>query len=242
MRLTRIYQPGEFIPGQIISLSASASQHVGRVLRMEIGEPLIIFNGLNIEYAAKITTINKREVYVVIEESQYLSRESNLKITLAQGISKGDKMDFVIQKAVELGVTDIIPILSERCVVNLNQERLSKKHRQWQDQIISACEQCGRNFIPKVSEPCKINRFLETSSTNNKFVLSPFAQKSWHDYQNIEQNITILIGPEGGLSQEELLLSEAFNFKPISLGPRILRTETAAITTISIIQNLFGDI
>ncbi len=242
MRQIRIYQPGEFILGQIISLSPAASQHVGRVLRMEVGEEVILFNGLNFEYQTKIVTINKREVCVSINDCQAISRESNLKITLAQGISKGDKMDFVIQKAVELGVTDIIPILSERCVVNLNQERLTKKQNQWQEQAISACEQCWRNFIPTIHEPCKINRFLETCVNENKFVLSPIAQKSWHDYKNINQELTILIGPEGGFSPDELKLAENFNFNPVNLGPRILRTETAAITTISIIQALYGDI
>jgi 16S rRNA (uracil1498-N3)-methyltransferase len=242
MRLTRIYQPGEFTPGEIIPLSEAASQHVGRVLRMEIGDNVTLFNGNNFECLSKIVTINKREVSVVIETRTYLSRESSLTINLAQGISKGDKMDFVIQKAIELGVTNIIPILSERCVVNLSQERMSKKHKQWQDQTISACEQCGRNFIPKIFEPCKITNFLENCNSSNKFVLSPTAPNSWHSYTNIEKEVTILIGPEGGLSSQEVELAEKFNFNPINLGPRILRTETAAITTISIIQTLFGDI
>lgn len=242
MRLTRIYQPGAFTPGEIIPLSAAASQHVGRVLRMNVGDIITLFNGNNFEYQSKIVTINKREISVIIETSMYLSRESNLTINLAQGISKGDKMDFVIQKAIELGVTNIIPILSERCVVNLSAERLSKKHKQWQDQTISACEQCGRNFIPTIYEPIKFNNFLETCNSSNKFVLSPIAEKSWHDYKDIDTEVTILIGPEGGLSHQELKLSEKFNFNPVNLGPRILRTETAAITTVSIIQTLFGDI
>ncbi len=242
MRLTRIYQPGEFTLDEIIPLSATASQHVGRVLRMKVGDYVTLFNGINYEYNAKIVTINKREVYVEIQKIQQLSRESNLYIHLAQGISKGDKMDFVVQKSVELGVTNIIPILSERCNVNINVERLTKKQKQWQDQAISACEQCGRNFIPTIEEPCKFNSFLEMCNTTHKFILYPDATMSWHDYPNISQEITVLIGPEGGFSNKEITLAENFNFKPINLGPRILRTETAAISTISIMQALFGDI
>lgn len=242
MRLTRIYQSGKFTQGEIIHLTPAASQHVGRVLRMKIGDMLTLFDGLNYEFLSKIVNINKHEVSVIIEESRYLSRESKLNINLAQCISKGDKMDLVIQKAVELGVCQVFPIISERCVVSINNERLLKKQKQWQDQAISACEQCGRNLIPIIHEPIKIKYFLEQNHKSNSFILSPLAEKSWHDLKNLENDLTILIGPEGGLSADEILLAEKQGFESINMGPRILRTETAAIAAISIIQALFGDI
>lgn len=242
MRVTRIYQPGEFSPGEIIPLSAPASQHVGRVLRMKIGESILLFNGNDYQFPAKIVETTKREVRVEILDAIQHSVESSLKIHLGQCISKGDKMDLVMQKAVELGVTTITPIFSKFCNVNLDEKRIEKKHRQWQDQVISACEQSGRNYLPTVNIPCKIHNFIESCKASNKLILHPTANKSLQDYQDINEDVIILIGPEGGLAADEIIHAEKFAFKPLKMGPRILRTETAAISALSILQALYGDL
>lgn len=241
MRTTRIYQPGDFSSGEIISLSAAASQHVARVLRMQIADPLLIFNGKNQQCHARIATIDKRTVSVIINQVAELSVESNLKIHLGQCISKGDKMDLIIQKAVELGASSITPILSQYCNVNIDAKRTDKKHRQWQEQIISACEQSGRNFLPKLNYHCKLKTFIEQCESKHKFILHPRNAKPWREYPNIDDEVSILIGPEGGLSDLEILAGKERNFQPVNMGPRILRTETAAISALSILQTLYGD-
>lgn len=242
MRTTRIYQPGDFSPGEIISLSAPASQHVARVLRMRLNDQLILFNGNNKQFLAKIVTIDKRAVSLTILSAEERSCESKLKIHLGQCISKGDKMDLVIQKAVELGVSSITPIFSQFCNVNIDNKRTEKKHKQWQDQVISACEQSGRNFLPTINFPCKLQNFIEQCSTEDKFVLHPSAAKSWQEYPDIIDEVSVLIGPEGGLSDTEIKAAQELDFKPLSMGPRVLRTETAAISILSILQALYGDI
>lgn len=242
MRKIRIYQNGNYQPRQIITLSASASQHVGRVLRMQSGEKITLFNGDNHEYLATITNIDKREVTVTIENSLENNIESPLKIHLAQAISKGDKMEFVIQKAVELGAASITPLITTRSIIKLDEERLTKKHSQWQAIAIAACEQSGRNTIPEIKIPCLLTKYLQQSNTKNKLILFPKAQKSWRNYPNISNEVSLLIGPEGGLDDEEIKQASQFQFQPLSLGPRVLRTETATITAISVLQALFGDL
>lgn len=242
MRIPRIYQVGDFEPEQIITLSPHASQHVGRVLRMKAGEKVIIFTGNNYQYLATIINDNKRSIDVKINDKNLVNRESNLSIHLAQCISKSDKMEFVVQKAVELGVNSITPILSERCNVHLDAKRMEKKQHQWQEIAISACEQSGRNTIPLIANPCKIQEYMQICKTKNKFILEPTTNFSWRNYPNLSDEISLLIGPEGGLTNDEVLNSRKFNFNPLNLGPRILRTETASISIISIMQALYGDL
>jgi 16S rRNA (uracil1498-N3)-methyltransferase len=242
MRKIRIYQKGDYRPGQIITLSESASQHVGRVLRMKSEEEITLFDGNNNEYIATIKTIQKREVSVQIDSMLEISRESPLEIHLAQAISKGDKMEWLIQKAVELGVMSITPLLTSRCVVNLDEKRLNKKQQQWQSIAISACEQSGRNTIPTIYNPCSLTTFLKKCQIKNKLILSPDAEDSWRNNPNLTEEVALLIGPEGGLSEDEINESMKFQFQKIKLGPRVLRTETAAITSISIMQAMYGDL
>ncbi|MDF1757799.1 MAG: 16S rRNA (uracil(1498)-N(3))-methyltransferase [Legionellaceae bacterium] len=242
MRLIRIYQSGNHLPGQIISLSESASQHVGRVLRMRPGDSLNLFDGTNHEYPSTISAINKREVMVEINQKNFVSRESNIQVNLAQAISKGDKMELVVQKAVELGVTTINPLITKRCGINLDEKRISKKQHQWQSIAIAACEQSGRNQVPIIEKPLLLSEYLTICQAENKFVLYPKACKTWREYKGINKNIALLIGPEGGLDEEEITQAEKHNFQPLSLGPRVLRTETAAITAISILQAVYGDL
>lgn len=242
MKNVRIYEPQPLVLGDLVTLSPQASQHVGVVLRMKPGEPLTLFSGDDREFLARIEDVKKKQVLVRLESVKTLSRESPLTIHLAQAISKGDRMDFVMQKAVELGVTSITPIFSQRCVVSLDQERLAKKIQQWQAIVISSCEQSGRNRVPVVHQPVSIEHYLKQAEATFKLVLDPKANNSWRNYESIPKEITLLIGPEGGLADHEIDDALAQGFHGLALGPRILRTETAAITALSVLQALAGDL
>ena len=242
MRTIRIYQPGHYDVGHQIELTAAASQHVGVVLRMQPGESLCLFCGDNREFSATITVVQKKKVWVSIDKAQVVNRESPVSIHLAQAISKGDRMEWVVQKAVELGVSSITPLLTTHCVVRLDADRLNKKLAQWQAIAIAAAEQSGRNQLTNIHSACTLDHFLQQCITKTKLVLYPNASQSWRDYTLSTEDITLLIGPEGGLSEEEIMQSKASGFKALSLGPRILRTETAAIAALSMIQAISGDL
>lgn len=242
MRTVRIYQPGSYQCGDLLALSPEASQHVAVVLRMQVGEQLTLFCGDNREFAVTIEAVKKKQVMVVIDAVSEINKESPLTIHLAQAISKGERMELVMQKAVELGVTSITPIISERCVVKLDQERMHKKLHQWQAIVIAACEQSGRNTVPTVQQPLTLERYLHEESAQLKLMLHPGGNKNWRDYTFAQQSFALLIGPEGGLSDAEVQRAGAQGFQPLSLGPRILRTETAAITALSVLQAVAGDL
>lgn len=243
MKTVRIYQTGNYDIGQQVELSPEAAQHVSVVLRMQAGDSLTLFNGTNCEFPSIITHIKKKQVIVAIEQSQECNKESALNIHLAQAISKGDRMEWVMQKSVELGVHSITPLLTERCAVKVDKERLQKKVLQWQAIVIAACEQCGRNTVPVVHPPVTFATFLPRVQTQLKLILHPQDGKSWRDYPlNEVSNITLLIGPEGGFSAAELRQALEHTFAPLQLGPRILRTETAAISALSLLQAVGGDL
>jgi 16S rRNA (uracil1498-N3)-methyltransferase len=242
LRTTRIYQPGDYRTGQLLELSPEASQHVSVVLRMRPGEQLILFCGDNREFQARIEVIKKKQVMVLIDKVQEVNRESPLAIHLAQAISKGDRMDWVMQKTVELGVTSITPLISERCAVKIDPDRMEKKRDQWQKIVISACEQSGRNRVPTVYPPVLFADYVRLSSEKLKFILSPIGSKSWREYSLNHADLSLIVGPEGGLSDEEIKCACNYEFLPLSLGPRILRTETAAITALSVLQATSGDL
>lgn len=242
MRDIRIYQPGSYRPGDTIQLSEDAGQHVSIVLRMQAGEPLTLFCGDNREFQALITSAHKKKVSVEIRSEQPVNRESPRAIHLAQAVSKGDRMDLVVQKAVELGVASITPILTERCAVKLKEDRLEKKIAQWQAIAVAACEQSGRNVVPRVYPALTLESWLQSERPALNFVLYPSAGKSWRDYTLGDADMGLVIGPEGGLSQAEIERLFAHNFAPLSLGPRILRTETAAIVALSVLQAVGGDL
>ena len=242
VRVVRIYQPGSYEKGETVALSATAGLHVGVVLRMQVGDQLTLFCGDNREFPATIVTAHKKKVTVMINELHLISRESPRAIHLAQAISKGDRMEMVIQKAVELGVASITPLFTTHCVVRLDAARLNKKQAQWQAIAIAACEQSGRNQLPIIHEAYEIDAYLAHCTARTKFVLDPHADKSCRDYSFIEGDIALLIGPEGGLSDEEVRMATTAQFQPLRLGPRVLRTETAAITALSVLQALSGEL
>jgi 16S rRNA (uracil1498-N3)-methyltransferase len=242
VRIIRIYQPGDYTQDQSLELTPSASQHVAIVLRMQVGDPLTLFCGDNREFLATIESIQKKRVWIHIHTVNFVNRESSRAIHLAQAISKGERMEFVMQKAVELGVVSITPLITTHCVVRLDAERLAKKQAQWQNIAISACEQSGRNQLPIIHSPRALDDFLQNCQSTHRFVLYPEAQKSWRDYDFFAGDISLIIGPEGGLSEEESTSALHHFFLPLQLGPRVLRTETAAITALSVLQAVSGDL
>ena len=242
MKTIRIYEPGPYSLDEPFTLSTNAHQHVAIVLRMQPGEMITLFCGDNQEYTALITEVHKKRTLVRITETKTVNRESPRALHLAQGIAKGDRMEWIIQKAVELGVASITPLLTQHGAVKHDQARLLKKQEQWQAIAISACEQSGRNTLPIVHEPCLFTTYLAHCQAPLKFILEPNTSKSLRDYSFPDGDIALLIGPEGGFHANELQEALANQFKPLSLGPRILRTETAAITTLSILQALTGDL
>ena len=243
MRQHRIFHEGPLEVGIEVELSTENSHYLRQVVRAKPGHLITLFNGEGGEYSATIQTIEKRSCHVSIGQFVERNVESPLAITLLQGISKGDKMDFTIQKAVELGVNHIVPLLTERSVVKLDARRGHKKHQHWQGIANSATAQSGRNIITNISPIAKLSEYLQTSQPNgdNRLILSPSADTG---FNSITKNcsITLLIGPEGGLSDDEERAAVAVGFAAVRFGPRVLRTETAAIAALGLIQGIWGDL
>lgn len=252
MKNPRIYLDQPIVVGENTPLSDDAFGHVIRVLRLKQGDNLTLFNGLTrdglgTEYQAKLINVSKKHAEVAIEDMVKVINESPLRIHLGQGISRGDRMDYTLQKSVELGVNTITPLFSSRCTVKLSGERLAKKISQWQKIVISACEQSGRCIVPIVQPAISLEQWLTQKTTALKLNLHPKAQYSimgmpdtaFSDLQ--KKSIRLLIGPEGGLNNTEILAANQHNFLDVLLGPRVLRTETAALTALTALQCRFGD-
>ncbi|MDF0535495.1 16S rRNA (uracil(1498)-N(3))-methyltransferase [Shewanella sp. A32] len=242
MRVPRIYHSGAISPGHALPLEEEAAAHIGRVLRMNPGEEVCLFNGDGMDYPARIQQADKKSVIVDVLSQQANSSESPLDLHLGQVISRGDRMDFTLQKSVELGVNTITPLFSERCGVKLNGERLDKKIQQWQKIVISACEQCGRSVIPQVRPAMELLDWCTENDGALKLNLHPRASHGINKLPLTNHKIRLLIGPEGGLSDQEISMTEQHNFTEVLLGPRVLRTETAALTAITALQLHFGDL
>ncbi|MFT4928044.1 MAG: 16S rRNA (uracil1498-N3)-methyltransferase [Phenylobacterium sp.] len=246
MRIPRIYHSTNladaFSSGTLVALDPEAAGHIGRVLRMQPDQEIILFDGTGGEYNATIINASKKNVGVQLNDFNDRSCESPLSIHLGQGISRGDKMDFTIQKIVELGVTEVTPLFTERCGVKLSGERLEKKWQQWQKIMASACEQCGRNTVPVVHKPISLDLWLQQPSNELKINLHPRANDSIKTLSPPQNGIRLLIGPEGGLSDKEIDTTVTAGFTEIVLGPRILRTETAGLTVVAALQLQFGDL
>jgi 16S rRNA (uracil1498-N3)-methyltransferase len=242
VRISRVYFKGTLASGLQIILPNEASHYLLHVLRLKIGDPLILFNGEGGHYQASLVgSTKKKEAIVLVGEFKAINTESPLKIHLAQGISKGEKMDFVIQKAVELGVTEITPLITEFCAVKVNNDRLAKRQQHWFKVIISACEQSGRTGIARLNAPQLLTNWIDHQPNPLKIYCQPGASNT---IKNLEpaQDVLLLIGPEGGLSKTEIMAAQNANFKGVTLGSRILRTETAALSAISVVQSLWGDL
>ncbi|RDF09786.1 16S rRNA (uracil(1498)-N(3))-methyltransferase [Haemophilus sputorum] len=243
MRIPRIYHPSPLAGLDSCLLSEDAINHVGRVLRMKEGEQIILFDGSNHIFHARLQAIEKKQIIAKIESSELDDRESPLAIHLGQVISRGDRMEFTIQKSVELGVKTITPLWSERCGVKLNDERQDKKLQQWQKIAIAACEQCGRNEIPEIRPMMKLTDWCKEQDNMLKLNLHPRAKYTIRQLPHIPpEGVRLLIGSEGGLSAEEIQMTEKEGFTEVLLGKRVLRTETASLAAITALQVCFGDI
>jgi len=241
MRTPRFYDPQTLTVSSEITLSKDATQHI-HVLRLKIGAQIILFNGLGGQVLATLIDVQKRSCNALINSHNQSDNESPLHLHLGQVISRGDRMEFVIQKAVELGVNEITPLISERCGVKLNGERMAKKQLQWQKISIAACEQSGRNIVPVIHETEDLHTWCASAEQATKLTLHPRAKYSINTLPENIKRIRLLIGPEGGLTDEEINLTESLNFTETLLGPRILRTETAALSAITALQCRFGDL
>lgn len=241
MRIPRIYQPHLLIPNQELSLTKEAANHVVRVLRLTTGAALNIFDGHGHEYSAVIHSVDKQQTIVKIIAAKNIECESPLRIHLGQGVSRGEKMDYTIQKAVELGVNEITPLLTERCGVKLSAERWEKRMSHWNNIIIAACEQSGRNYLPLLHEPQSLQQWTLNIATDFKLLLNPHATQKLTDIAVKMASVSLLIGSEGGLSEAEISLAQQRDFVNLRIGPRVLRTETAALAAIAILQSYYGD-
>lgn len=231
--------------GAELPLTTEATHHALRVLRLSEKSAVILFDGRGGEYDAVITRIARGEVWVRATRFREAERESPLTTILIQGISSGDRMDYTIRKAVELGISRVIPVFTARSIVKLSGERIERRREHWQNLAISACEQCGRNLVPEIDAPEPYERWLSQiareAGDELRLTLSPTAQRRLADIEKPRAAVNILAGPEGGLSGDELELAAHRGFVGVRLGPRILRTETAALAALSAMQTLWGD-
>jgi 16S rRNA (uracil1498-N3)-methyltransferase len=242
MSAPRFFCPVNLALGATVSLTDSAAHHASRVLRLKAGDALTLFNGDGNDYAGEILRTGKQGIAAKIVGMAEASSESPLRVTLAQAISSGDRMDFTLQKAVELGVATIQPLAAERSVVKLAGEKIARRREHWQNVVISACEQSGRATVPAVLLPLPLLDWLGAREEFAlKLMLSPSAERTLHDLQSPAGPICLLIGCEGGFSPQEQLAATSCGFTPVKLGARVLRTETAALAALAAIQTAWGD-
>ena len=226
--------------GKTIELDDDNAHYARSVLRLKNDAPIILFNGAGGEYVGKVTEVSRKSVRVELEQHVERSVESNLKIQLGLGVSRGDRMDFSVQKAVELGVTSITPLITERCVVQFKDEKKSQRWQHWQKIIRHAAEQSGRTVLPDFSDVSTLNAWV-TGQGGLKVFLDPYAEKNLAQLSPENNSVTLLTGPEGGFSSAEREVAKAAGFIPVRLGARILRTETASLAALSAVQMLWGD-
>ena len=241
--MPRFYLPDTLSPDTLIALPDASAHHAVRVLRLTAGDAVTLFNGQGGEWVGNIHHIGKREVEVHVAAWQDVEHETPLRITLAQGISSGERMDYTLQKAVELGVHVIQPLACARSVVKLSGERADKRRTHWQNLVIAACEQCGRNRVPEVADIASLPAWLaQPAMPPLKLMFAPDAQHTLHTLPQPSGNVIMLAGPEGGFAADEYSAALTAGFIPIRLGPRVLRTETAALAALSAMQILWGDL
>ena len=238
MRLSRFFIDAPLSLGEH-ELPEAQAHYIGRVLRMAEGDALQLFDGSGNEFRGTLLEVGKKRVVVRLDESFAGQVESPLQIHLGQGLSRGERMDWAIQKATELGVNEITPIFSERCEVRLKDERADKRLAHWRQVAVSACEQCGRSRVPMIHPPLMLADWTKQTQADLKLVLHPVAEPL--ESHAKPATLAFLIGPEGGLSDAEVAQAHAAGFLPARLGPRVLRTETAPVVALAIAQQLWGD-
>lgn len=238
MRLSRFFIDAPLSLGQH-ELPEAQAHYIGRVLRHAAGDAVQLFDGSGQEYLGALIEVGKKAVRVELREQLAGQAESPLRIHLGQGLSRGERMDWAIQKATELGVSEITPIVSERCEVRLKDERADKRLAHWRQVAISACEQCGRSVLPVIHAPITLAEWQAHVQAELKLVLHPVAAPL--ESHARPHSLAFLIGPEGGLSEAEVELAKAAGFHAARLGPRVLRTETAPVVALAVAQQLWGD-
>src|SRR5690606_17305584 len=234
----RLYLPERIVAGTDVALDAERSHYVARVLRARPGSALVVFDGHGGEYDATVRAVSKHAVTLAVGSWRPDERESPLEVRLLQGVSRGERMDWVVQKATELGVARIMPVITEFSVVRLEPERAGRRLAHWRKIAQGACEQCGRNRVPAIEPPASFAALVGEASDATRILLEPGAP---HTLAAIERGpVELLIGPEGGLSAGEREQALAAGFRPCSLGPRVLRTETAAVAALAVLQARLG--
>ncbi|HZP66221.1 MAG TPA: 16S rRNA (uracil(1498)-N(3))-methyltransferase [Rudaea sp.] len=244
MRIPRIYTDQPLRAGSDVLLPEQAGEHVARVLRLERGHPLILFNGDGREYDARLASLAKRAVTAEVTAWREVDREAPLELTLAQSIARGEKMDWILQKATELGVARIVPLVTERTEVKLDEERAERRLAHWTSVVAGACEQSGRNRLPVIEPPQRLDRWLGALSPGPalRLALLPEATATLQQLGKVENGALLAVGPEGGFSPNDVTMFEQSGFRGLRLGPRILRTETAGIAALAALQALAGDL
>lgn len=244
MRIPRIYTTQTLIPGATVRLEAAASQHILKVLRLTPSQPLSLFNNSPWDYPAVLQAIDSGSAWVLIQAPLANSATSPLTTILVQGLSRAERMDFTIQKAVELGISQIIPVQTERSLVKLDAKRALTRHQHWQQVIHSACEQCGRSELPQLHEVMPLWAGLQhpAVAASHRWLLDPQATHRLAQHSPAPTHIALLIGPEGGFSELERQQAHHSGFTGMCLGPRVLRTETAALAALAVIQHQWGDL
>lgn len=244
MRQIRIHVAQTLHAGSEVTLSGSAAEHVGRVLRLRRGDALTLFNGDGRDYAAQLTSVDRNRVTACVGGAAPLNNESFLTLTLAQGIARGDKMDWVVQKATELGIARIVPLLSQRSGVRLDERRAARRVEHWRAIAVSACEQCGRARIPVIEPVQTVANWCAGLDDANalRLALLPNASRRVRDLTATDAGAMLVVGPEGGLGERDLATLTDANFVGLNLGPRILRSETAGLVAIAALQTAFGDL
>ncbi len=241
--MPRFFCPPPLPNTDLFNLPADAAHHASRVLRLRAGDQVQLFDGLGNECHGILEAISGKQVVVGDIRPIQASRESPFPVLLAQALCSSEKMDWIIQKATELGVSEIQPLSTERSVARLSADRAVKRNEHWQQVVISACEQCGRNVLPRIYPPLDIMVWLQQmrAKENSKFILLPEGAVSLHEQQQPEGIAVLLIGAEGGFSKAESDTAQLCGFTPIRMGARVMRTETAAVAGLAALQTLWGD-
>lgn len=243
MRLTRCFVPPPLISGERRLLPDAVAAHVAKVLRARVGQNLTLFDGCGGEYDAQVLQIERGQVRVQIDAHRAIERESPLRVTLLQALSRGERMDLVIQKATELGVNTVVPVNSERSVVRLSAETAQRRTEHWRAIAISACEQCGRNRIPSIQTTTELSSACAQADTDSlRILLAPDAGPTLSSLAREARSVTLLIGPEGGFTSQEIALAQHHGFQSCRLGPRVLRAETAPLAALAALQVIGGDL
>ncbi len=240
MRVPRIYHASSISAAGPLTLDERAARYLTQVLRLQCDNPVVVFDGRGGEWQAVIAQLGKKSLQLELQEFSSINRSSSLNIHLGIGLSRGERMDWIVQKATELGVSAITPLLTERCEVKLQGERLAKRLQHWRGVSVSACEQSGLNVLPELHKPANSTAWAMQNSADMKLVLHPDAGQSL-GLDNAPQSALLAVGPEGGFTNQEVQQLATADFTALRLGERVLRTETAPLAALSILQYRWGD-